>query len=59
MTTFFLSSGSPAANRATTAKAVIKPEAAAEPKLAKNVVHTGTFAKSSYVDTFSFFFESS
>ena len=43
MTTFFPSSGSAAANRATTAKAVIKPEAAAEPELGKNVVHLRTF----------------
>ena len=35
--TFVPNSGSAAATRATTAKAVIKPEAASEPELGKNV----------------------
>ena len=45
-------SGSAAATPAITAKAVVKPEAATETELGKNVVHIRTFAKRSYVDTF-------
>ena len=49
---FFPDSGSAAATRATTAKAVIKPEAAAEPELGKNVVHLRAFGKSSSCEKF-------
>ena len=44
---FFPDSGSAAATRATTAKAVVKPDAAAEPESGKNIAQLRTFAKSS------------
>ena len=57
--TFLPNAGSVAANRAITAKAVIKTEAAAEPEFGKNVAHIRTFGKSSHVDTFLIVLESS